>query len=382
MFEWLFKNIEWLFSDLATRILGYILRQVGWNRLKKLFKYLFEYNRWAFFLLGVFLTIAIPILLKDLRLQCLPESPKTVDQQQLFDKKTGHFGYKVDPNLTIDRISYPLGNQDCFVSLIPPEPEDLDSLPIVFDEEEHTEKIRTCKLYEPGWLKHADLLEVPGKIQVIIGGVHYNDLVTLHMFTDEEYPQRPLTRGVQGIVEVEVNIGAPGFLGYMELPYLMPPRFPEAPQKNMIGRNLGPIAILVVSAQKPGKLPHRSKAYPLIRSGFRTPDDCWVINGKPQLAYVADTLPPLIVFQSVRTCGAPPLQAVFASTINGSQVYQLTPDVAAQNTLIRVEPGPPAEVYFRSNFESGGDRVCYKTILDGSPINRPVRTDESDCERQ
>jgi hypothetical protein len=86
-----------------------------------------------------------------------------------------------------------------------------------------------------------------------------------------------------------------------------------------------------------------------------------------------------VVFQSNASCSLHGLRGVFAATLDGAEVFRVSPKREAQCTLRRVTPGPPAIVYFSSNFETGGDRVCYAVPLSLAPIPQPTRVSEELC---
>jgi hypothetical protein len=303
----------------------------------------------------------------------------------LFASNTGRLGagYRLDDQLAIESITYRLDS--CSVVLDQPRTVMLDSLPVVYDgEDEHKWKIRTAWLNARADLQGPALLRVPQKIRVNVRGSDRGDHDTLHVFTDEDYafPVEP-ARGAS-TATLELTVGAEGFAGFLDQSSPGRPRLPANPLENMTDLEHGPVAVLVVTATNRAapssrRAYRRSAPVVLLRAGVRTPEDVWTFHGSVHLAFVSDTLPPLVVFQSVNTCSRPQRNGVYASTIDGSEIFKLSPAGPYQSTLARVEPGPPAHIYFRSQLSTGAQRVCHEVVLRYSHPRTTRRVDEARC---
>lgn len=295
------------------------------------------------------------------------QSPKPLNRSgPLFDIQKGKLGYPIDSGLTIEAIQYECQDQNEI------EPLRVHQIPVEYDQRQHNWRVRTNRLLQT----HATSLfmEVPQTIEVSISGYSLDEVVRLHILTDDLYTHKLNSAEMSG-GQVTINIGSPGFTGFLNKVSPPEPRLVLRGRRNLTKVARGPIALLVASAEN--TTTRRSLPIGVVRSGFRFPDDYWILNDKPQFVFVNDLLPPLIVFQSRRQC-SPRLQGIFASTIDGSEVWELSPP-HGQHALGRVDSGPPGRVYFLSNFETQSDLLCYVSVLNRKPIKAAVKVDESLC---
>lgn len=292
----------------------------------------------------------------------------------VVDMRTGELRYAIDESLEIQEVSYRL--QGCSVSLPTPQPVDLDEVPVVFDDDEGTWKIRTNLL--SGAEGGAELLRVPDRIEVGIHGLRDGDRVRLHVLTDQEYVTAVESKTSSRLVVGLIQVGSPGVTGFLELEDVRTPRPYRETQENMVESRLGPVAVLIVSASR-GEQTRRSRPILLLRSGIRTPDDRWVIDSKAHFVLVDEVGPPLVVFQSSVDCDPAKYQGIFAYTLDGWQVFQLSPVGPVQNSLARTEPGPPGTVYFRSNFHTRGYRGCYRVEVTKDSFSPPEHVPRELC---
>lgn len=296
---------------------------------------------------------------------------------ELIDRGSGRLSSCVDDSLRLARITYQIdrrgGDRQAPACNVPvPEPLDLAVVPAFFDREEHCPKLSTVRFSENSAFSHWP--RVPAKVQVEIQGVEPEEAVRVHVLTDDHYTVDATVAGETA--SATLQIGVEGFLSYLELPHPLKPRLPDRPVKNMPAFDAGPVALLVVTATDREGRWRRSKPYPLVRSGVRSADDVWLLDDRVLLAFVAPDLPPLVVFQSPVGCEPPQLQGIFAATLDGQEVFRLSPPDRHQFTLVDVAPGPPGQVFFRGAV--GATVHCYHAELDGEPI-QPRRVSADAC---
>ena len=312
--------------------------------------------------LGAIASIVALILVVD-----WPPKPKGHSSGPLFDIESGRLGYPVDGDLTIRAIGY-----ECFESKSP-QPLEIQRVPVVYDARQNNWRVRTNELIQDHPL--STFVEVPLTVTLEINGYSLDEPTSIHVLTDDLY-SRQLEASEIASGRLRVNVGVSGFAGFLDLSDLSRPQFAHENERNLVGRGKGPIALLFVTSGV-NELTRRSLPIGVVRTGLRFPEDKWYSTSEPNYISVDSSLPPLVVFQSRIGC-IPRSQGIFAATIDGSEMWEISP--AAGNSAIRaVDFGPPGRIYYESTYQTPGSMVCYMTQLERKPIPQPIRVDTRFC---